>query len=109
MKRIFISQPMNGLTDEEIIKVRDEAIEELREIYQFFYKNKELEIVSTTELNKHEIIPKNPHRLWWLGRAIQLLADVDEIYMCKGWEDASGCCVEKYVATLYNIDIRYQK
>lgn len=31
--RVFISQPMNGKTDEEILRERDEAIKEIKKIY----------------------------------------------------------------------------
>lgn len=31
--RVFISQPMNGKTDEEILRERDEAINEIKKIY----------------------------------------------------------------------------
>ena len=106
--RVFISQPMNGLTDEEIEANKQEAIEDIKRLYHFFDKNGELYIVSTTEQRKHEVFPKNASRLWWLGRAIQMLEDVDVIFMCKGWENASGCKVEKFVATEYNISIHYQ-
>ena len=30
MKKVFISQPMNGLTDEEILANREEAIENIK-------------------------------------------------------------------------------
>ena len=106
---VFISQPMNGLSDEEIKKVKEEAIEDIRKIYQFFYKNDQLRIISTTEQDRHEILPKSAPRLWWLGRAIQHLVDVDVIYFCKGWEESKGCRVEKYVASEYNIGTYYQK
>lgn len=106
--RVFISQPMHGLADEEIQKNKEEAIEEIKRLYHFFDKNGELEIVSTTEQRKHEILPKEASRLWWLGRAIQMLEDVDVIYMCKGWNKSSGCRVEKYVAHEYDISIHYQ-
>lgn len=107
--RVFISQPMHGLSDEEIKAVKEKAIEEIQQIYHFFYKNGKLEIISTTEQDRHEILPKEAHRLWWLGRAIQHLVDVDVVYFCKGWEESKGCRVEKFVATEYNIGTYYQK
>ena len=106
--KVFISQPMHGKTDEEINAVKEEAIEQIKKVYQFFYKNNQLEIISTTEKDKFEIIPKDAPRLWWLGRAIQHLVDVDVVFMCNGWEDSRGCRVEKFVATEYNIGIVYQ-
>lgn len=107
--KVFISQPMSGLTYEKVAKVRDQAIEEIKNIYQFFEKNDQLEIVSTTFIRDGEVIPENASRLWWLGRAIQMLEGVDVIYFCKGWENSKGCKVEKLVATEHNIGTYYQK
>lgn len=106
--RVFISQPMNGLTDEEIIANRNVAIEEIKELYQFYDRNNELEIVSTTYIRDGEILPEDASRIWYLGRAIQMLDSVDVLYMCNGWEDSHGCKVEKCVAHEYNISIHYQ-
>lgn len=107
--RVFISQPMAGLTDEEILDVREKAIEEIKSIYQFYDRNNNLEIVSTFEVNENEIVPRNTSRIWWLGRAIQMLDGCDTIFMCKGWEDSKGCKVERQVAIEYLLNIRYQK
>jgi len=106
--RVFISQPMSGLTDKEIKVNRDKAIEEIKLLYNFFDKNNQLEIISTTYPRDNETLPDEASRLWWLGRAIQMLEDVDVLYMCEGWENSHGCRVEKYVAHEYNISIHYQ-
>ena len=79
--KVFISQPMKGLSDEEILIVRDQAIEEIKIKYQFFERNKELEIISTFEVGEDEIIPEDPNRLWWLGRELQILSYCEKIYM----------------------------
>ena len=107
--KVFISQPMKGLSDEEILIANVKAIEEIKNKYQFFERNNELEIISTFYVNEDEIIPENPNRLWWLGRALQMLSYCDKIYMCKGWENSSGCRVERLAAVEYNIEIDYQK
>jgi hypothetical protein len=107
--KIFISQPMNGLSDEEIEKVKEEAKKEIKKIYSFFDRNGELEIISMHDVPVVYRTDKEPSRLWYLGRAIQYLEDVDSIYFCKGWENSKGCRVEKFVATEYNIGIYYQK
>ena len=107
--KVFISQPMSGLTDEEIAVVRDQAIEEIKKIYYFFEERGELEIVSATYIRDGEVIPENPSRIWYLGRAIQMMDGVTVIYMCKGWENSKGCKVEHLVATEHEILIYYQK
>ena len=66
MKKLFISQPMRGLTDEEILKVREEiknraekTIGEPLELINSFFED------YPEEINKY--IP-----VWYLGKSIQL-------------------------------------
>ena len=73
MKKVFISQPMNGLTDEEI-----EFIDSFLQDYP-------------GEINKH--IP-----VWYLGKSIQLLSQADMIYLGEGWDKARGCKIEYEIA-----------
>lgn len=107
--KIFISQPMAGLTNDEILTIRNIAIEEIKQVYSFYDRNNDLEIVSTFEVDEGENVPENVSRIWWLGRAIQMLDGCDTIFMCKGWEDSKGCRIERQVAIEYLISIRYQK
>lgn len=106
--KVFISQPMHDKSEEEIKAIKEQAKEEIKKLYQFFANNNQLEIISTTEQRKHELLPREASRLWWLGRAIQMLEDVDVIYMCNGWEESKGCRIERSVAIEYNISIHYQ-
>lgn len=80
MKKVFISQPMNGLTDEEI-----EFIDSFLQDYP-------------GEINKH--IP-----VWYLGKSIQLLSQADMIYLGEGWDKARGCKIEYEIAKAYGINI----
>ena len=105
--KVLISQPMHGLTDEEIVKVKEQAKEEIKKLLGFYDRNGELEIISMHDVPV--VLPKEPSRLWYLGRAIQYLEDVDIIYFCRDWKESNGCKVEHYVATIYDIGIIYQK
>ena len=99
MKRIFISQPMRGLTDEEILKAREEIlikaekkIGEPVELIDSFIED------YPGEINKH--IP-----VFYLGKSIQFLSQADVAYFGGDWRNARGCKIEHEVAKQYGIEI----
>ena len=99
MKKLFISQPMRGLTDEEILKVREEiriraekTIGEPVELIDSFIED------YPGEINKS--IP-----VWYLGKSIQFLSQADIAYFGEGWKNARGCKIEYEVAEKYGIKI----
>jgi hypothetical protein len=98
MKKIFISQPMNGKTDKEILEQRKIAIaaaehflgEPVEEIKSFF-----------EDYNpENGCIP-----LKYLAKSIDLLADADVVYFAPGWEETRGCKIEHECAEAYGISI----
>ena len=99
MKKIFISQPMRGLTDEEIIKAREEIlikaekkIGEPVELIDSFIED------YPGEINKH--IP-----VYYLGKSIDFLSQADIAYFGGDWRNARGCKIEHEVAEQYGIEI----
>ena len=99
MKRIFISQPMRGLTDEEILKASEEIlikaekkIGEPVELIDSFIED------YPGEINKH--IP-----VFYLGKSIQFLSQADIAYFGGDWKNARGCLIEHEVAKQYGIEI----
>ena len=99
MKKVFISQPMRGLTDEEILAKREiikKTIEsELGEKVEFIDSFME---DYPGEINKH--IP-----VWYLGKSIQFLSQADIAYFGGDWENARGCRIEYQIAKEYGIKI----
>lgn len=96
MKKLFISQPMRGKTDEEILAVREKAIAsaernlgEKVEVIDSFFQN----------------APAEAKPLWFLGKSLELLSTADVAYFAKGWEDARGCRIENTCAIEYGIDV----
>ena len=103
--KVFISQPMHGLSDENILDQRKMAITILE---NFIFPNNEVEILSTfIEDDLPEAIEASKSGVWYLGRSLQMLADADYIYMCPGWEKARGCCIELETAEKYGINVLY--
>ena len=96
MKRLFISQPMNGKTDEEILSVREKAIESAER-----YLGEPVEVIdSFFQSAPHDVKP-----LWYLGKSLELLSTADVVFFAKGWENARGCKIENTCAIEYGIDV----
>lgn len=96
MKKLFISQPMRGKSDEQIKKEREEAIKKASEIL-----NEEILVIDSF----FEKAPVDAKPLWFLGKSLELLADADCVYFAPGWEDARGCRIEHECAKEYGITI----
>ena len=96
MIKLFISQPMNGLSDENVLKERDRAIKCAKK--QF---GEDIEVLDSYFT---EDSPKGVNDgLWWLGESIKLLAQADVAYFVKGWQKARGCLIENVCAFGYGI------
>lgn len=96
--KLFISQPMKGKTDEEILKVRERAIESAK---KYLDANGEVEVIDSFFQNA----PVDARPLWFLGKSLELLSTADVAYFAKGWEDARGCRIENTCAIEYGIEV----
>lgn len=97
--KVFISQPMRGKTDEEILKERTQAIENVKKQYE------DAEIIESyfDDYNpKDGCIP-----LKYLSKSIELLADADLAVFLDGWSRARGCRLEHLCCVNYGIKIAY--
>ena len=100
MKKAMISQPMNGLSDEEIEKVKLEAAKKLSvlgyEVVDSFFTGSE----ECNWADKQKNIP-----VAYLALSLQKMSEVDAVYFCKGWSKARGCRIEHEVAENYGYKI----
>lgn len=94
MKRLFISQPMRGKSNEEILAVRSDAIEAAKDAV-----GEEVEVIDSF----FENAPVDAKPLWFLGKSLELLATADVAYFARGWNEARGCKIEHLCATEYGI------
>ena len=94
MKKLFISQPMRGKTDEEILAVRAEAVEAVQRLL-----GEEVQVIDSFIKGA----PAEARPLWYLGESLKLLSCADVAYFAKGWEDARGCKIEHDCAIAYEI------
>ncbi len=102
--RVMISQPMKGLSAEEIRERRATVVAKL--------EDEGHEVVDTVFTDTP---PENGNQaLWCLRKALQVMSTVDAVYFMEGWEKARGCRIEYEACILYgiralNADILRQK
>jgi len=97
--KVFISQPMRNLKEQEILDKRAEAIIEVSAILEtpinpvssYFDIHVDSEVQATS--------------LSALGRSIEYLGIADYAYFVKGWENARGCRIEHACCIEYGIPI----
>ena len=94
MKKLFISQPMKGKTDDEILDERSNAIQAAKDSV-----NDEIEVIDSFFQNA----PADANPLWYLGESLKLLATADVAYFAPGWNKARGCKIENLCAKEYGI------
>lgn len=99
--RVFFSQPMNGLTDEEIERERTYMLSEFRD-YIINELGFDDDVVIQDVNNNFDLKgPAGCGRLWYLGRSIQAMDEADYIVFHKDYANAKGCCVEHSVGYNY--------
>ena len=103
MKNIMISQPMNGLTAEEINEVKSEAIKVLDEIYGSSYQIKDTFFHFDDERLKTEGVTNIS--LFYLAASLEVMSQCDGVYFCEGWRNNRGCVIEHQAAELYGVEI----
>lgn len=96
MKKLFISQPMKGKTDDEILAEREKAI-----------KSAERQLGEPVEVidSFFQSAPVDAKPLWFLGKSLELLSGADIAYFAKGWQEARGCKIENTCSIEYGIAV----
>lgn len=99
-KKLFISCPMKGRTEENIKK----SMEQMHKIAEIVF-GQELEVIPTyIEDNPPE---NNNQAVWYLGKSIQLLAEADFFIGIEWCEFFNGCNIERTIARDYGIRSTY--
>lgn len=95
--KIFISQPMKDLSEEEIRHNRMKAVKKIKSLY-----GDDVEIIDS-------YIDCEGTPLWCLGKSIELLSTADVAYFLKGWNIARGCRIEYMCANDYGIGAYFEE
>ncbi len=96
VKKVFISQPMRGKTDEQILNERAEMITHISKLLG----NCLFDIIDSFIPDSVQLTP-----LECLGESIKMLSEADYVYFGTGWENARGCIVEHETCVKYGLNI----
>ncbi len=97
MKKIFISQPMKGKSEEDIKKERNHLIKKVKENY-----GDDIEII---DFYFDDFDTEKWSPLRYLSESIKLLSEADIAVFAKDWESARGCKIEHECAIEYGIEV----
>lgn len=102
MKKLFISCPMKGRTEENIKK----SMEQMHRIAEIVF-DQELEVIPTYI---EDCPPKNNNEaVWYLGKSIQLMSEADYFIGIEYNDFFKGCMIETEVARNYAIRTTFVK
>ena len=97
MIKIFISQPMSGKSEKEILKEREEIISLVKS-----YFTEEVYILDSFILGAEKVDP-----LFCLGYSLMVLSKADYAVFGKGWRESRGCDIEHKCCMEYGISTIY--
>jgi len=106
MKKVMFSQPMAGLTDEQIVSAREKAVQ--------FLESEGYEVVNTLFTDewygKEQMEARGVVQipLCFLAKSLENMSLCHAAYFAKGWEAARGCRIEHEAAKAYGLEILYE-
>ena len=96
MKRLFVSVPMKGRTEEEIKK----SIKKMHKIAETI-TGEDLELIDSYVEHKPPQDCKS--RIWYLSKSIEKLATADILICIRDRYEWNGCYIESEIAQRYGI------
>jgi hypothetical protein len=99
-RRVFISQPMKGLSNNKILEEREKYKQDVINMFP----GDEIEFIDsmvnidTSDTSEVRTVP-----VAYLGKSISLMATADLVYFADGWENTNGCAIEHDICMRYGI------
>ena len=101
-KQVLISQPMKGMTTEQIRSNRQAAVDEIEAL-----GCEVLDSVFDHENPEYTSLKNKP--LFYLAKSFELIASkADGVYFLKGWGEARGCILEHDACLAYGVPVYYE-
>jgi hypothetical protein len=104
--KAMISQPMNGLSNVEIVITREKAVKVLTEqgfeVINTLFSD---DWYSDKQMGERGVV-QIP--LCFLAKSLENMSLCHTVYFCKGWGKARGCKIEHEVAKAYGLNILYE-
>lgn len=110
--KLFISQPMNDLSETEILEAREKAINDFIKKYNQIEENTDAFItrdnidVLNTYFDEDAPEGTNPG-LYYLSKSIEALSHADAAYFATDWMNYRGCVIEEECANKYMLPCYY--
>jgi len=101
-----LSQPMAGISEEEIDATRDRAVAEL--------ESRGFRVINTLFTDEWYSRDAMKARgveqigLCFLAKALESMSHCKAVLFCKGWEKARGCVIEHMAALAYGVECIYE-
>ena len=95
--RVLISQPMAGLSDEEIRYKFERLSKEFAKLH--------IDVVDNIWQDAPAEGTFNTIPLFYLAKSVNAMGQVDAVYFADGWKSARGCLIERQICELYGIRI----
>ena len=96
MKKLFISQPFSGRTEEDVFEERAKIQRKVEEI-----QKEEFVVID----QYHQIAPEGAGRFYYLSQDILLMDEADLIAFSPDWKLAKGCRIEHELAVTYGLNM----
>ena len=103
MMKVYISQPMRGVSDAKILVVREKLFGE----FQAEHPNEPMVLIDSIVPPTKALREVKRPSVEMLAHSIEKMADADVVIFAVGWEKYAGCRIENYVARYYEIPIVY--
>ena len=98
--KVMISQPMNGKTNEQINKEREEVKNKL--------ENCGWEVVDTVFCDYEKDKDKVNIPVFYLAKSIDAMSKVDAVLFMNNWDKSRGCIIEHEICLRYDILMMYE-
>lgn len=101
--KVFISQPMAGRLEEDILEERAKIVDMLNNVgLGLGPMGVKVEIIDSFLLKEPDCKNKP---LGYLAESLRLLGEADVAVFAPGWKDARGCRIEHTCAEEYGISV----
>ena len=108
--KIFISQPMTGLDEEDILFTRAKEKVKARLMFGDDVEFAPSYTSDTTRMRVEQHSKRADEINWdiyWLVDSLRFLCTCDTLWLVEGWEESRGCTMEREIAEMYGLDVYY--
>lgn len=93
-KKLFISLPMSGREEGDILDQFNKIADKFKENYDIIDQYHQEE--DPNGINRYSPV-------WYLGHSIQLMRTADMVAFSRNWTEARGCIIEHRICEYYDI------